>query len=315
MMAQLRHRWTALVVVLGVFAAVAVPASAQEGTPLARVEALEEAAYGQVRQGSLLARVEALEKDLFGSVQQGALLDRLSRLNGLFYAPASDGISLMMRLAAAEWVLLGQMGSGAVEPRVQTLEELLMGEPQGGSVLARLNAIARMIWPDGKVNVAQRQIPAGTRVSLRLEAEVNSATARVGQTIPFTVVRDVSVDGDLVILAGARGAARVSEVQAAGGLGRNGKITLDFGTILAFDGTPVALGITQKTSNSGSEELAAAAGLTGVLLVGAASTVVLAPVGLAAGALIQGQNVVLPSGTEMVVEVTRAVPVTALRGL
>lgn len=313
-MAQIRYRWLAALVVLGVLAA-AIPVGAQEGTPLARLEALEEAAYGQPQQGSLLARVEALEEDLLGSLQQGALLDRLSRLNGLFYAPASDGISLMMRLGAAEWVLLGAVGSGAVEPRVQTLEELLMGEPQGGSVLARLNGIARMIWPDGKVNIAQRQVPAGTRVSLRLEAEVNSSTARVGQTIPFTVLRDVSVEGDLVILAGVRGEARVSEVQAAGALGRNGKVSLDFGSVQAFDGTPVPLGLTQRTSNSGSEELAAAAGLTGVLLVGAATTVVLAPVGLAAGALIQGQNVVLPSGTEMVVEVTKAVPVTALRGL
>jgi len=313
-MMQRRFRWLAAVLVLGMLAA-PVPATAQEGTPLARLEALEEAAYGQIKQGSLLARVEALEQDLLGTVQQGALLDRLSRLNGLFYAPASDGTSLMMRLSAAEWVLLGMMGSGAVEPRIQTLEELLLGEPQQGSVLSRLATIARMIWPDGAVSIAQRQVPAGTRVSLRLEAEVNSGSARVGQTIPFTVLRDVVVDGDLVILAGAQGEARVVEVQAAGALGRNGKISLDFGSVPAFDGTPVPLGLTQRTSNSGSEELAAAAGLTGVLLVGAATTVVLAPVGLAAGALIQGQNVVLPAGTEMVVEVTRAVPVTALRGL
>src|SRR5690606_13412743 len=98
-------------------------------------------------------------------------------------------------------------------------------------------------------------------------------------------------------------------------LGRTGKISLVFGLVPAFAGTPVPLGLTQRTFNSVSVDLAAAAGLAGGLLVGAAPTLVLAPGGLAAGALIQGQNVVLPAGTEMVVEVTRAVPVTALRGL
>ncbi|BAS28877.1 hypothetical protein [Limnochorda pilosa] len=313
-MARLRYRSLATLLALWLLAGMA-PAGAQQGTPLARLEALEVAAYGEVHQGSLLARVERVETDLLGSTQSGPLLDRLSRLNGLFYAPGRDGTSLMMRLNAAEWVLLGRQAAGAVEPRIRALEEVIMGEAQQGSILQRLAGIAQVIWPDGKVGVAQRRIPAGTRVTIRLDAEVNSGKAKVGNTIPFTVVKDVTLDGDLVILSGAGGKATVSEVQAAGALGRSGKVALDFGTVPAFDGTPVGLGLTERTSQSGSEELAAAAGLTGVLLVGSAATVVLAPLGLAAGALIQGQNVVVPSGTEMVVEVTDAVPVAALQGL
>lgn len=314
MMVTVRYRWLAGCLAFWLLAAL-VPVAAAEGTPLARLEALEVAAYGEPRDGSLLARVEGLEQDLLGAVQTGALLDRLSRLNGLFYAPAPDGTSLMMRLNAAEWVLLGTQGSGAVEPRVAALEELIVGGPQNGPIVQRLLTIASYIWPDGRIAVAQRRVPAGTRVTIRLESEVNSANARVGQTIPYTVTRDVTLDGDLVLLAGARGQARVSEVQAAGALGRSGKVTLDFGSVPAFDGTPISLGLTQQTSETGAEELAAAAGLTGVLLVGAVTGVVFAPVGLAAGALIQGQNVVLSAGTEMVVEVTTAVPLTALQGL
>ena len=72
-----------------------------------------------------------------------------------------------------------------------------------------------------------------------------------------------------------------------------------------MDGTEVAVRIGQRAEErTNSLELATGAALAGVILLG--------PIGLAAGALVTGQDDIVPVGTQLFVEVAAPVEVNGL---
>lgn len=81
----------------------------------------------------------------------------------------------------------------------------------------------------------------GTRVSLMLADEVTSADLIEGQIVPFEVVKNVYVDGDVIFKEGAYAEGQVIEMQKAGAFGKSGKIVIEILDVETTDGKRVSL--------------------------------------------------------------------------
>lgn len=104
--------------------------------------------------------------------------------------------------------------------RLQGLELVLYGAEQSGNISQRAEKLMMDIWGTTKLDVKRVNLPAQTLVKVALSKTLDSATAEVGDEVIYRVTEDVMVDGRVVIPAGTTSVARVSEVTAAGRLGR-----------------------------------------------------------------------------------------------
>ena len=179
----------------------------------------------------------------------------------------------------------------------------ILGGTQNLPLAERLSALVELVWPSGQINVQAVHVPAETLVRIRLDTEINSSRNSVGDRIRYRIVDDVIVDGRIVIPAGAEGEARVTGVQAARAFGQAGRVEIDWGFAHSFDGTPIRFNVSARASQE-NQQLAVAASVAGLMLLG--------PIGLVSGFLVQGQEHIIPAGTEFFVEVARSVEVLGL---
>lgn len=270
-----------------------------------RIGDLEEMIYGRTHPGSLVERLERLERDLWGETRTGPLLARVEAINDELTRSGMEGSSLLLRLNAVEWMLNQEVTSGQpLARRIEQVEVGVWGERQTGPFSQRLANMMELVWPGGRLNVAEVEVPAQTLVKIRLLEEVNSGNARVDQLVPYRVASDVMVDGRLVLPAGTEGKARVVKVEAAGSLGRSGRVELDFGVVRAIDGTDVRMNVDERAAEQNAQAAAAAASVAGAVLLG--------PIGLVSGYFVRGQDHVIPAGSEFYVEVVNPVKVHGL---
>jgi len=80
-------------------------------------------------------------------------------------------------------------------------------------------------------------IPAGTKITIRTESQINSGSARTGQIVSGTLARDVVADGKTVIKAPAPVKIKISAAKSSGRLHAPGELTL---RLVSVDGTPVS---------------------------------------------------------------------------
>ncbi|HEX6971014.1 MAG TPA: hypothetical protein VF234_02200 [Limnochordia bacterium] len=282
-------------------------ATAALGTLPETLGRVEQVLYGRVQDGPLISRIERVEQDLYGQAQQGPLLVRVERMRGFLQLnPSNGGASLLLQLNAAEWMIYQRLTMGdPIMKRLDTVEAGIFGETRKGPIAERIGALASLVWPEGDVNPTSVTVPAGTLVKIRLETEVNSASNKVGDPIRYRVAEDLVINNVVAIPAGAQGSGSVLEVESAGGLGRNGLVRVDFGTVGGIDGTRIPIRIDQlATEKNRSLEVAAGASMAGVLLLG--------PIGVVTGYFVRGREHVVPVGTEFYVEVEAD---TALTGI
>jgi LssY C-terminus len=88
---------------------------------------------------------------------------------------------------------------------------------------------------------ARLDIPDGTPVELRLAENVSSAHARVGERLPFVVVKDVSCGGFTVIPAGTPALGSISGVKHKRFLGIGGNVALKVDSLELTNGDTVQL--------------------------------------------------------------------------
>ena len=69
-------------------------------------------------------------------------------------------------------------------------------------------------------------IPSGTRVTVRLDSEISSATARAGQTWRGTVARNVVVNGKTIARTGDEVAGKITHAKSSGRLHAPGQLSL-----------------------------------------------------------------------------------------
>jgi len=268
---------------------------------------VEQVLYGRAQEGALLTRLERIERDVYGRPQDGsAFLVRLQRLQNLLLGAEGD-ISIKMKLNAIEWVTFQKINEGpSISRRIEQLESQLFGEIQSDAGLVeRLDQLLELMWPGGRIYVSEVEIPQRTLVRIELLTELNSERNKPNDPVRYRVVDNVSIDGVIVIPAGAEGQGHVVSVSSAGRLGQDGRVEVDFGTVRAMDSSEVRITLDERaTERNKSMELAAGASLAGVVLLG--------PIGLAAGYFVQGKQHVVPQGTVFYVEVAQDAKVKGL---
>lgn len=80
-------------------------------------------------------------------------------------------------------------------------------------------------------------IPAGTKVTVRTESQVNSGSAKTGQIVSGTLARDIVVNGKTVIKSPAPVKIKISAAKSSGRLHAPGELTLRLASV---DGIPVS---------------------------------------------------------------------------
>lgn len=303
------RKMMAVALLISLVVGMAPPTWAAASTPLEKLGEVEIGLYGKKQEGALLTRINSVEADLFGKPKASseALIVRIENLANIVTRGGASGASLIMKLNAAEWMIFQtQTASKPLFDRLRAIEEMVYGQVNNsGGVAGRIDDLVALVWPGGALNTATMSVLPGTKVKVKLLTELSSTNSREGDEVRYEVVRDITVDNKVVIPAGAEGRGVVRQVKKAGPFGQEGQVGVEFGELRAMDGSPIRMtwqpGPSDKVSQS---ELAAGASLGGMVLLG--------PLGLAAGYLVQGKAQTIPVGAELTLEVKEPATVTAL---
>jgi hypothetical protein len=112
---------------------------------------------------------------------------------------------------------------------------------------------------------AEITIPDGTRLRIRLDQTISSATADEGQTVELSVTEPVKVGDVTVIPEGARVTGTVTEAQEKRRMGRAGKLDFSLDRVRAADGEWIPLRYTLNKKSGDSHAVR-----TGVITAGVA---------------------------------------------
>jgi len=136
--------------------------------------------------------------------------------------------------------------------------------------------------------MAQVMIPDGTKVRVRLEQNLSSDTAELGQTVDFQVTQEVRVGDAVVVANGARATGSIVKVEPRRRLGRSGELDFSIERVQLVDGNWLNVRYTpQKNHGKGN------GATTGILTAGIAVVFwPAAPLGL----LIKGHDATIIKG-------------------
>jgi hypothetical protein len=135
---------------------------------------------------------------------------------------------------------------------------------------------------------AQVTIPDGTRLRVRLDQTISSATAEQGQGVELSTTEAVKIGDQVVIPDGARVTGTVTMAQEKRHMGRAGKLDFSIDRVRAVDGEWIPIRYTVNKRSGGSHAVS-----TGVLTAGAA---VLFWPAAPAFLLIKGKDVTINKG-------------------
>ena len=121
-------------------------------------------------------------------------------------------------------------------------------------------AMSAPVWAQNN----ELTLPEGTKIRVRLEQEVSSATAEQGQPVELSVAEDVKVGDMVVIKQGAAVVGTITEAVPKRHMGRTGKIDFSVDRVVSADGSSIPLRYSPIRKEGGSHGLA-----TGLLTAGA----------------------------------------------
>lgn len=299
------RKFIACLLVVLMFSGTTATVFAQDTSLPDMLHTAETAIYGQERSGSLLERVARLERDVYGDENSGPLLVRVQGLYHYLTGSVGGASSVILQLNVVEYLVFQRLSTGmGLVRRLDDLERSILGTTQDLPIAERAGGLVELVWPSRELNVKDVKIPTETLVKIRLLTDVNSGTNKVGERVRYRVVQDVKIDERIVIPAGAEGEGRIASVQSAARFGQGGRVNIDWGSVMTFDGTSVRLDVSERAAEH-TQELAVAASMAGVILLSG-------PIGLVGGLLVQGKEHIVPSGTELFVSVAREAHVQGL---
>src|SRR5260370_11246636 len=114
--------------------------------------------------------------------------------------------------------------------------------------------------------MAQVMIPDGTKVRVRLEENLSSETAELGQTLDFAVTQEVRVGDAVVIANGARATGSIVNVEQRRRTRRAGMFDFSIERVQLVDGNWLSVRYTPN-KNHGKGSGATACVTTGILAV------------------------------------------------
>jgi hypothetical protein len=99
---------------------------------------------------------------------------------------------------------------------------------------------------------AQINIPDGTKLRVRLDQTISSATADEGQTVELSVAEPIKIGDQVVISEGARVTGTITTAQEKRRMGRSGKLDFSVDRVRAVDGEwlPLRYEINKKSGES-----------------------------------------------------------------
>ena len=99
---------------------------------------------------------------------------------------------------------------------------------------------------------AQVVLPEGTKIRVRLDQNISSATAEEGQTVEFSATDSVRVGDTVVIAEGARVTGVITQAHEKRRLGRAGKLDFSIDRVRAVDNlwVPLRYAVTRKSGQS-----------------------------------------------------------------
>jgi hypothetical protein len=139
------------------------------------------------------------------------------------------------------------------------------------------------------VGYGQITLPEGTKVRLRLEQAVSSATAQQGHEVEFSVAEDVNLGDITVIPQGARAVGSILEAQPSRRMGRAGKLEFSIERVRSVDGKYIPLRYTQTSFKGKGRGVTTGAVTAGIAI----AFLPAAPIAL----LIKGKDVNVPRGS------------------
>lgn len=131
-------------------------------------------------------------------------------------------------------------------------------------------------------------VPSGTRLTVRIDSQINSRTAKAGQSFHANLARGLVVNGKTIAPAGAPVKGKVTYAKSSGRLHDPGELTLRL-TSLEVNGKMIAISTTAyhakgKSHTKGNVEKIGGGAAAGALIGGLAGGGKGALIGTAAGA-------------------------------
>lgn len=278
----------------------------EDATAVGKITAVEKIFYGSEQAGAILERLNNLEKDAFGSSKERVLMNRINALYSFTLENSATTASLITRLNAVEWTFSHSITQETAKVRIEQLEQNLLGSVAAGPFGSRLSALTKLAYGEAAITASAVSIPEATLVKIRLLSNLDSNKSKPGDNVLFRVADDVYVDDVLAIPNGAYGYGKVKTVRPRKSFGRDAKLEVDFNSVEAMDGSSVVtlLGDEAKEKTR-SMAYAAGASVAGLALLG--------PVGLVGGIFVHGNDIVIPPGTEMYIQVAVGTPVYGVK--
>ena len=133
-------------------------------------------------------------------------------------------------------------------------------------------------------------LPDSTPIRVRLNRNLSSADARVGETVDFELLEDVKVNETIIAKRGGTVLATVTEAQEKRRMGRAGKLNVNIDHLRLVNGEKVALrAVKQGKGGSNAGKMTGAIVATSIVFFPAA------PLFL----FVKGKDITIPKGTEV----------------
>ena len=304
-------RLTSLLLVIvfictSVFAQFSWAAETSQATLLEDLSQIEMAIYGVTQEKPLVERVEYLEKELVGRTLPGTITSRAKQLKEFIITGTPEDPSVIFKINASQWMLEEKITSGPIITKIESLENTLFGKTSADVLAMRAESIFEICFKEGKPQMEEVVIPAGTLVSIRFLNNLSSKESVSGETFNYQVGENIFIDDRLVISMNSEGTGEITAAKKARILAQPGKLELTFKSIMSLDGTPIDLIMGEKAEEENKRlYVAVGAGILGLIILSN-------PIGLAVGVLIPGKDVKIDEGTEIFLQVESDTPVIAL---
>ncbi|MBE3113188.1 MAG: hypothetical protein IMZ49_01030 [Actinobacteria bacterium] len=267
---------------------------------------IEMAIYGTTSEKPLVERVEYLETELVGRTLPGTITDRVKQLKEFIISGTPEDLSLLFKINTSQWILAEKITSDPLIVRIENLENVLFGKTSDDFLAMRAENIFSVCFKEGKPQVEEVLIPAGTLVPIRFLSTLNSKNNKTGETFDFEISENVFLDNKLIIPANSKGVGEITKAKKATILSRPGKLEIEFKSVSTLGGTSLSLILGEKAEEENKRlYLAVGAGILGLIILSN-------PVGLVFGALVPGKNVKIEEGSEMFLQVKEDITVITL---
>ena len=281
-------------------------AEISQATLLQDLSQIEITIYGVAQEKPLVERVEYLETELVGRTLPGTITNRAKQLKEFIISGTPEDLSLIFKINTSQWMLEEKITSEPLIVRIENLENVLFGKKSDDVLAMRAESIFSVCFKEGKPQVEEVLIPAGTLVPIRFLSTLNSKNNKTGETFDFEISENVFLDNKLIIPANSKGVGEITKAKKATILSRPGKLEIEFKLVSTLDGTSLSLILGEKAEEENKRlYVAVGAGILGLIILSS-------PVGLVFGALVPGKNVKIEEGSEMFLQVKEDITVITL---